>query len=160
ETCDPPDSTINPTTGQVRCRPDCTSCGDGLLQTGDGEKCDDGNTVSGCNPAHPQESLDGCLNSCTQPDCKDPAKIVLASYIDRFDTHGRLISDEAIDFSSQALVLELRGAHGRVLYRRSLEAGSLAGDPFFGNFKFSDRTAKISGGIAKLKVKKGHGYYI
>src|SRR5262249_48837846 len=47
ETCDPPDTTINPITGQVTCRPDCTSCGDGVLQTEDGETCDDGNTVSG-----------------------------------------------------------------------------------------------------------------
>src|SRR5262249_22539611 len=51
ETCDPPDATPQPgRPGQVTCRPDCTFCGDGVTQTGQGETCDDANLVTGCNP--------------------------------------------------------------------------------------------------------------
>ena len=41
ETCDPPDLSIGPN-GQVRCRLDCTSCGDGVIQSNDFETCDEG----------------------------------------------------------------------------------------------------------------------
>ncbi len=39
ETCDPPDPTIG-TANQVKCRPDCTSCGDGVTQSDHSETCD------------------------------------------------------------------------------------------------------------------------
>lgn len=57
ESCDPPGSPagahLNP------CRGDCSVCGDGIVQGGDGEQCDDGNTING----------DGCNNDCTAPAC-------------------------------------------------------------------------------------------
>src|SRR5262249_52191185 len=37
ETCDPPDPTLIPGTNQPKCRPDCTFCGDSVVQ--DGEVC-------------------------------------------------------------------------------------------------------------------------
>jgi hypothetical protein len=40
ETCDPPDLAINPANGQPKCRLDCTSCGDGVVQGEDQETCD------------------------------------------------------------------------------------------------------------------------
>src|SRR5512146_1662620 len=57
ETCDPPGS-VQP--GGAVCRNDCTFCGDGLLQAGDGEACDDGNNVSG----------DGCSATCQAELCQ------------------------------------------------------------------------------------------
>jgi hypothetical protein len=42
ETCDPPDLTLDPVRGQYKCRVDCTSCGDGVVQTADYETCDAG----------------------------------------------------------------------------------------------------------------------
>src|SRR5262249_36836223 len=59
ETCDPPDPTPKPGyPGEVTCRPDCTSCGDAITQPSDGETCDDGNFVTGCNPQRPTQPLD------------------------------------------------------------------------------------------------------
>jgi cysteine-rich repeat protein len=61
ETCDPPLSTPTTPSGNTNlCRNDgppyeCTYCGDGVLQAGAGEECDDGNHVNG----------DGCDNDCT-----------------------------------------------------------------------------------------------
>jgi hypothetical protein len=45
ETCDPPDPTPIPgvVPPQATCRPDCTFCGDAVVQAADGETCDDGN---------------------------------------------------------------------------------------------------------------------
>lgn len=54
ETCDPPDLSIGPN-GQVRCRYDCTACGDGVVQFNDNETCDEG-LHAGCG---------SCLTICT-----------------------------------------------------------------------------------------------
>jgi hypothetical protein len=54
ETCDPPNLTLDPVTGQVRCRIDCTACGDGVVQSNDLESCDLGSPTT-CG---------FCLNSC------------------------------------------------------------------------------------------------
>jgi hypothetical protein len=50
ETCDPPDPTPIPGTylPQVTCRPDCTFCGDDVVQSGDGESCEGFGTVGFC----------------------------------------------------------------------------------------------------------------
>jgi hypothetical protein len=52
ETCDPPDLTIDPANGQPKCRTDCTSCGDGVVQGDDSETCDIGRDAicSWCQP--------------------------------------------------------------------------------------------------------------
>ena len=54
ETCDPPNLAPNPVSGQVECRIDCTSCGDGVVQSNASETCDIG----------PFRSCGGCLSSC------------------------------------------------------------------------------------------------
>src|SRR5206468_7332786 len=99
ETCDPPGVPMPPN-GNL-CRDDCTYCGDGVVQSGDGESCDDGNSVSGCRPDLPQTPLDPCLNSCQAPVCEDPSKITLNTVKpDQVKAHGRLIVDAGttVDF--------------------------------------------------------------
>ncbi len=158
ETCDPPDPTpipgVVPT--QQTCRSDCTSCGDGNVDTDHMETCDDGNTVSGCRPDQPQKPLDDCLNSCSQAICEDPAKVLLAQWVDRFDFHGRLTTTEQIDFTTRSFVIQLTTHTGKVIYRASLPAGaitSLSGTPQ-GPFKFKYKEAKLYGGVQKLKIKR------
>jgi len=157
ETCEPTGAPQPPNSNP--CRIDCTYCGDGLVDTRDGETCDDRNNVSGCNPTLPQQALDACQNDCTQPMCEDPAKIKLASLIDRFDMHGRLTTDSTIDFSSKTFVAELTDSSDQVVFRASLDVGALEGDPAIGTFKFKDKTAKVSGGVGKLKIRKVNGSY-
>jgi len=99
ETCDPPGVPMPPNNNP--CRDDCTYCGDGVVQSGDGESCDDGNSVSGCRPDRPQQALDPCLNSCQAPICEDPSKITLnTDKPDQVKAHGRLIVDAGttVDF--------------------------------------------------------------
>jgi CSLREA domain-containing protein len=61
EECD--DGANNSDTEPDACRTDCTLpiCGDGVVDTGAGETCDDGNTVDG----------DGCSSSCVLETCGD-----------------------------------------------------------------------------------------
>jgi hypothetical protein len=164
ETCDPPDPTpLDPNFPLVpRCRDDCTFCTDGHLDTTDGETCDDGNTVSGCKPPHFSIPLDGCQNNCTPPVCKDPSKVVLAQYIDRFTFHGRLPATSTLDFASKAFVVELTNPSGRVLYRASVPAGAITDTSgvLSGPFRHKNLNAKLAGGIADLKIKtrRGVGY--
>jgi hypothetical protein len=108
ETCDPPDAPVPPNNNL--CRDDCTYCGDGVVQTGDGESCDDGNSVSGCRPDQPQRPLDACLNSCQEPMCDDPSKITLSTdKLDQVKAHGRLIveAETEVDFGSSEFTLRL-----------------------------------------------------
>src|SRR5262249_27845329 len=111
ETCDPPNLTPDPITGEVRCRLDCTSCGDGVQQIDDGEVCDDGNTLSGCDPVHRQKPLDNCQNNCTRPVCADPTRIHFGPGLDRLDFHGRLIlaAGETLGQAQDNFVIELTG---------------------------------------------------
>src|SRR4029079_8244597 len=74
-------------------------------------------------------------------------------------THGRLITDEAMDLSNAAVIVELTDSHGRVLYRRSLDPGTLVANAF-GSYKFHDAHAKKTGGVSWLRLKKRSGYYI
>jgi hypothetical protein len=67
EACDPPDATPIPGTfpEQPRCRPDCTFCGDGILEAGDGEVCDAGTAVCGpCNDSCLFRIVDGGGSFC------------------------------------------------------------------------------------------------
>ncbi len=67
ETCDPPNLTPDPATGQVPCRVDCTSCGDGIVQYPDNETCDAGpdaaSMCGGCLP-HCQRRISGDGGGC------------------------------------------------------------------------------------------------
>ncbi len=54
ETCDPPNFSPDPVTGQTQCRSDCTFCGDGVVQSDDYETCDAG----------PRVMCGGCLDDC------------------------------------------------------------------------------------------------
>jgi cysteine-rich repeat protein len=56
ETCDPPGA---PAGQPDECRPNCTFCGDALVQAVEGEQCDDGNNVGG----------DGCSPTCAFEAC-------------------------------------------------------------------------------------------
>jgi hypothetical protein len=156
ETCDPPGSP-QPPNGNL-CRDDCTFCGDMHVDTVDGETCDDGNSAE-CNPAHPQQALDECKNNCTLNVCEDPAKIRFASDVDRLDVHGRLARDATVDFSSKTFVVQLTDSANQVVYRGSLDAGVILGDPVIGRFAFVDWDAKLNGGIAKLKIGRKAGTY-
>lgn len=159
ETCDPPNLAIDPITNQPECRLDCTSCGDGVVQSSDQETCDDGNTVGGCRLDKPQKPLDDCLNSCRLPICDDPSRIKLTSGLDALAFHGRLIAPSAIDFASEHFVVQLSTPDGTVLYRDSLLAGTIpATTPTA--WKFRNKAAKQSGGIYALKVRGKDGYYV
>jgi hypothetical protein len=163
ETCDPPDATPSPThPGQVTCRLDCTSCGDFITQTADGETCDDGNLVSGCDPLHPTRPLDPCQNTCTPPICQDPARIKIVDGVGQLNVHGRIEPVPpalTLDPASNTFVLELTSTDGLVLYRTSLEAGLIV--PRGRGFKYVDRTAKVNGGIARLKfAPRGTSYRV
>jgi hypothetical protein len=168
ETCDPPDPTLIPGTEssgvpQPKCRPDCTFCGDGVKDEAEGtqtESCDDGNLISGCDPVHPQKALDPCQLNCTVPQCQDPAKILIVDPgLDRLDLHTRLTTFDELDFRDKDLIIELTDRMGVVLYRVSLDAGSIVGDPLSGKFKYSNKFAKVNGGIAKLKTTHHLGSY-
>jgi hypothetical protein len=156
ETCDPPDAT--PIPGVIpptpKCRTDCTFCGDMVVQTADQETCDDGNAVSGCDPAHPTVPLDMCQTNCTAPICHDPAAIVTGQLLSKLSVHGLIATGDDVDMTKRTFVLELTDVFGRVLFRNSLNAGAIGGIPEFGRFKFSSRTAKLAGGIQKMKAKK------
>jgi cysteine-rich repeat protein len=163
ETCDPPDPSPQPgRPGQVICRPDCTSCGDGVPQTSRGETCDDGNLVSGCNPARPTEPLGACQMSCTPPICQGPAKIRYKNGVGILDVHGRMqpvAPATTLEPGTNTFVVELTDAVGAVLFRSSLEAGLLV--PRGAGFKYVDRAAKVSGGISRLKfAPRGPSYRV
>jgi hypothetical protein len=154
ETCDPPDATPDPQTGQVTCRPDCTSCGDGVVQANNTETCDDGNPVSGCRPDHVQTPLDACLNNCTQPICKDPASIKFKRIVDLITFRGVLITASPVDFAGQDFVFELRTTTGDVIpFRVSLNP-HLMDNTRPGVFKYRDVDAKVFGGLFKLKIAR------
>jgi hypothetical protein len=151
EQCDPPGSTMP--NGQV-CRTDCTFCGDGIKNGGDAEACDDGNSVTGCDPVHPQKALDGCNIDCKVPICEDPAKITLAEWMDRYDVHGRLPSSTLVDFGASMMTIELRSPRGKVLYRTTIEAGDLVGEAARGKYKYANKGAKAWGGLGKVKITR------
>src|SRR5205085_10414030 len=132
------------------------SCGDGSVQVGDGETCDDANTVSGCDPARPAQPLDGCQNNCTQPICADPSKIVLTSPVDSFSSHGRLIVVATVpDPTNKPFLVELTSAAGLV-YSAQLPAGAIASDGKA--YKYLNPVGTPSSGIGSLKIvpKTGH----
>jgi hypothetical protein len=156
ETCDPPDATPIPgvVPPQPKCRTDCTFCGDGKVDTTDGETCDDGNTVSGCIP-HSKKALDGCLNSCTVPICDDPSQIRYGSPLDRYDAHGMLTTPPvAVNPAASDFVLELTTAFNDIVYRGSLNAGTLVGNATGRVFKYANPAASKTGGFFKLKLQK------
>src|SRR5262249_50197867 len=157
ETCDPPDPTLIPGTDQVRCRPDCTYCGDGHPDVG--ETCDDGNMVSGCDPQHPRTPLDSCTNSCKLPICDDPSKINFNEFVDRIDVHGRLVSPGSVDFSSEMFVLQLVDSKKAVVFRASLHGGDLVGTPGGKVFRYKNKAAKATGGAYSVKIKRVAGTY-
>ena len=141
------------------CRTDCTYCGDNTLQAQDGETCDDGNKVQGCikNDSFP---VDACRNDCKQHICRDPTKAILQQYIDGFTFHGRLTGG-LLDFSGANFAVELRKPSGDVIYRTSLPAGSLEGygSVAGGRYRYTNRAAKKTGGIAKMKVRRNGDAY-
>ncbi len=160
ETCDPPNLALGPN-GQQICRLDCTSCGDSVVQANDNETCDDGNLVSGCRTDKPQKPLDECLNDCQKPICADPAKIKFGSHDlpDVFQFHGRLITDQSVDFVNNHFVLELRDNQDNVIYRSSLVRGSIEVQNAT-SVRYKNRGARAGGGIYQLKAKKADGYYV
>ncbi len=162
ETCEPPDLTIDPSNGQVRCRLDCTRCGDGVTQYADRETCDDGNTASGCDPHHLQIPLDGCLNNCNEPICADPARIKLADGLDVFDLHGGIKSTlgarAAIDPTRGPFTLRLTSPDvpGGVVYETTIPNG-LEGGP--GRYRYKNKDARTSGGLARVALFKRKDAY-
>jgi cysteine-rich repeat protein len=160
ETCDPPNLAPGPN-GQPLCRLDCTSCGDGVIQANNVETCDDGNTVSGCQPDKPQLPLDNCLNNCNEPICADPARIKFGTNgrPDQFTFHSRLISDPLVDFASNHFVIELVDSTDVVLYRSSLVSGSLEVQSTT-TVRYKNNAARDLGGFSKIKLKRGKGYYV
>jgi cysteine-rich repeat protein len=160
ETCDPPNLAPGPN-GQVICRLDCTSCGDGVVQANDVETCDDGNLVSGCRTDKPQKPLDDCLNNCNEPICADPARIKFGSHEmpDLFTFHGRLITPNPVDFVNNHFVIELRDMSDNVLYRSSLVSGSIEVQNAK-SVRYKNRGARAGGGVYQLKAKQADGYYV
>jgi hypothetical protein len=161
ETCDPPDLTIDPLNGQFRCRVDCTRCGDGVAQHMDNETCDDGNTVSGCDPKHLQIPLDGCLNNCTEPICADPARIKFAGAFSVFDLHGGIepgsagatIEPTLVPFTVRLTSPEVPGG---VVYETTLPAGLEGGA---GRYRYKNKDARTNGGLARVALVERKGAY-
>jgi cysteine-rich repeat protein len=159
ETCDPPDLTIDPQNRQLRCRLDCTRCGDGQAQSY--ETCDDGNTVSGCDPKHLQRPLDGCQNNCTEPICADPARIKLGGVLGVFDLHGGITTmrpGPTIDPTLGPFTVRLTSPEvaGGVVYEATLPAG-LEGSA--GRYRYKNRDARTSGGLARVMLVKRKDAY-
>ncbi len=161
ETCDPPDDTPIPgvVPPQPTCRPDCTFCGDGRIDSGDAETCDDANLVSGCDPAHPTKALDQCQLNCTVPICHDPARITFGSPMDVFKVHARLAADSVIYFSGGTFVIELTDESQHVIYRASLDAGLLHASPDLKRYSFKNKAAKLLGGFKTIKIRTQPGAY-
>src|SRR4029078_2836686 len=126
------------------------SCGDGIVQTSDGETCDDGNAVSGCDPLHPAQALDDCLNSCRTPICEDPARITLSRDPNQVKVHGRLISNTPVDFLNEHFVVQL-STGGDVVCRASLLGGSMTAQTAT-VWKFKNPTARDAGGFYNVKI--------
>ncbi len=162
ETCDPPDPTPVPgRPGDVKCRPDCTFCGDGVVQGGHGETCDDGNLLSGCTPGRPNVPLDGCQNVCTAAICRAPSMIRLTGSKNAFTMRGwisPIAPAMAIDPRREAFVVELTDADGAVVFRSSLDAGAIQAKG--SGFAFSNAAARLNGGIGKLKLLSRGGEYV
>lgn len=151
ETCDPPDSVAGPC-GQL-CRSDCTFCGDSVVQSGNGEQCDDGNCAE-CDPVHPQKALDGCSNTCEGIlSCKDPARVTLTTGLDVLKFHGRMVPIEGgpIDFRDNEFSFSLTTAHNLV-FEASVPAGAIKALVSSGNFTYRNAAAKQGGGIYKLRA--------
>ena len=161
ETCDPPDLTFDPLTGQLRCRFDCTRCGDGTVQVADVETCDDANQVSGCDAKHPQRPLDACLNNCTEPICADPARIKFGDALDVLDLHGGIkpmgpgatIDPTLVPFTVR---LTSPAVAGGVVYETTLPAG-LEGSA--GRYRYKNKDARASGGLARVALLKRKDAY-
>jgi hypothetical protein len=159
ETCDPPDATPIPgvVPPQVKCRPDCTYCGDGNADKADGETCDDGNAGSGCDPVHPRRQLDGCANTCTVPICVDPSRIAFGPLLDQVDFHGMLTpigGNTNLDPTSVDFVYELTDAFETPIFRASLESGTLM--PMTRTtYRYKNKEAARTGGIASVKIRRG-----
>ncbi len=159
ETCDPPDLTIDPSNGQLRCRIDCTRCGDGQRQPY--ETCDDGNTVSGCDPKRPQRPLDSCQNNCTDPICADPARIELAGALGVFDLHGGItptVPGATIDPAVEPFTVRLTSPDvpGGLVYETTLSVG-LEGSA--GRYGYKNKEARTNGGLARVALVKRKGGY-
>src|SRR5262249_24576167 len=60
---------------------------------------------------------------------------------------------------ARTFVVELTDPLGKVIFRASLDAGALVGDPSRGKFKYKDKDAKTLGGIAAIKVTHHDGGY-
>jgi len=156
ETCDPPGSPAGASGNP--CRVNCTVCGDGVIQSADGESCDDGNNLE-CDPTHPQKALDACNNACAGLFCKDPARITLRDGLDVLQFHGRMvpIDGRAMDFGSSDVSISLTTAQDRV-FEASVPAGAIEGRTR--TFRYRHAAAKQDGGIYKLRtVLGGDGTY-
>src|SRR5262249_31095367 len=156
------DPTFDPNRpGEAKCRPDCTYCGDGVVQANHGESCDDGNLLSGCNPDRPTLALDACQNVCTGPICHDPSKIKTTSRGSVLSVHGRLLPmapETTIDPTNATFVIELTDSNGTVLFRASLEAGAIQAKG--SGFGYTDRAAAQGSGIGTLKIRPRKGVYL
>jgi hypothetical protein len=181
ETCDPPDPTLGPN-GQPVCRPDCTACGDGLVQANDDESCDDGNLVSGCRTDKPQKPLDGCLDNCQEPICEDPSKIkVDAGGLDVIEAHGRLIAVSDVNFRDGPLRVRISrqvcshdaavvcasstdcealfpgstcgaSGEGAVVFEVTVPGEGLANNNPF-RWRYRNAAAKTTGGLYSIQIK-------
>ena len=73
--------------------------------------------------------------------------------------HGRLVTDDDVDMTTKAFVLQLSDQTGHALFRNSVEAGAIEGSPAFGRFKFGSKEARTAGGIQMMRAKKLNGGY-
>jgi hypothetical protein len=129
-----------------------------VVQTTDGETCDDGNSVSGCDVVHKQKPLDPCQNSCTLAICADPARITLTKTPNVLKFHGRLIlNGQPLDLESDMLVIELTNG-GTVVFRSSLLQNTIRAS-VTGNFLYRNKNAKTLSGIARVRARPARDSY-
>ncbi len=146
ETCDPPNLAIDPVSGQVACRLDCTSCGDGIVDVADQETCDAGpNLICGACLHHCNERISpgggygGCPCAFDTPAMANlRAEIVAACECTTASSHGAfarcaraklaLISPELLlppcrHAALKFLARSVCGKHGRVTCCRTDATG-------------------------------------
>ena len=61
--------------------------------------------------------------------------------------------------TDKTFVMELTDAFGAVIFRASLDAGAITGNPAVGAFRYSNKPAQASGGFSQIKVTKNRGAY-
>ena len=173
--CDDGNSCTTPDTCVAgQCQGNAQICGDGIVQSGCGESCDDGNTVSGdgCSADCQTESTPGCAAGpavgCRQPVMPGKASLLVrnapSDVTDLLSwkwTKGAVTSKAEFGSPTTTTGFQLciyNGASSLVSSTAIPAGGTCAGHPCWtetgSGFKYVDKDATPDG-ITKLTLKQG-----